>query len=53
MAEQRKEEEVEKEEVLVVTDTDDIWNRIGQFGKFQWIFFFLASMQRLVSFFKT
>jgi len=47
MAEQRKEEEVAKEEVLVVTDTDDIWNRIGQFGKFQWIFFFLASMQSI------
>jgi len=41
----KSEEESQVEEVLVVTDADVIWNRIGQFGKFQWLFFFITSMQ--------
>jgi len=46
MAQERKESEVERA-VLMVTDTDDLWLRIGQFGKFQWIFFFIVSMQSI------
>jgi len=41
------EESLESEEIMVVNDTDDIWTKIGQFGKFQWIFFFVISMQSI------
>lgn len=37
----------EMEEVMIVNDTDQIWSTIGQFGRFQWLFFFIASLQSI------
>jgi OCT family organic cation transporter-like MFS transporter 4/5 len=37
----------EEEEVLTIIDTDQIWYRIGQFGNFQWVFFFIISLQSI------
>lgn len=45
MSASKKIEEVD--DSMVVNDTDDIWAHIGQFGRFQWLFFFLISMQSI------